>query len=176
MNLNEIKVVNKDIPYDKVVNFIEFAVGASYDKDGKYHEYLKDYAVASAIISLYTNYDSTEYNFSSVMDFIITPEYAKIKEELGYVYDRFVSYVEDEIEYINVPLRFADDMLKAINSGMRKVNLVLDAVDVDKLKEYDFTALMNAIDAVSAVGNNVDTEVNASNTDNVVKLFDGENK
>ena len=176
MNLNEIKVVNKNVPYDRVANFIEFVVGASYDKDGKYHEYLKDYAMAGAIISLYTDYDSTEYTFSNIMDFIITPEYAKIKEDLGIEYDRFAAYVNNEIEYMNTPLRFADDMLKAINKSMQKVNVVLDAINVDKLKEYDFTALMNAIDAVSSIDKKEDVVAESNNSDNVVKLFDSENK
>jgi hypothetical protein len=149
INYDTLKVVEREIPYSKVVDFIEFVRFNSYGKqDGKYHEYLMDYSEAVAILTMYTNCDSFDFKFDDVMKFIQSERWAKIKEELGDVYINFHYYVKKEIEYTNTPLRFADDAMKKATESIEKINEILRAIDVNALKDYDLSKIVNAIDAV----------------------------
>lgn len=149
INYDALKVIEREIPYSKVVDFIEFVRFNSYGKqDGKYHEYLMDYSEAVAILTMYTNCDSFDFKFDDVMKFIQSEKWAKIKEELGDAYINFHYYVKKEIEYANTPLRFADDAMKKATESVEKINEILRAIDVNALKDYDFSKIVNAIDAV----------------------------
>lgn len=143
--LENINVVNKDISYDKVVEYIEFAVRNSYDKAGNYHEYLQDYSEAIALITMYTDYDG-DFGFSDVMEFIQTDKWEKIKDELAEKYVNFHYYVKSEIAYLNAPLRMADRALATATITMMNANKILEAIDIDALKNYDFTKIANAIE------------------------------
>ena len=66
MNMNEIKVVENTNFYDKMADYVEFAVSSSYGEDGRYHQYRNDFAKAVAIISMCTNYDSNDFTFKDV--------------------------------------------------------------------------------------------------------------
>ena len=149
MNLKDIKVIDGVVPFEKVAEFIRFVVTKSFGEDGMYHKYLRDFAEASAIITMYTDYDSKEFDLSNVIDYIQSDEWYNIKQQLGTKYTVFHNYVEDEITNLNTPLRFADNAIRAITLGVNKINSILSAIDVEQLKGYDFTKLVNAIDAVS---------------------------
>ena len=149
INYDALKVIEREIPYSKVVDFIEFVRFNSYGKqDGKYHEYLMDYSEAVAILTMYTNCESFDFKFDDVMKFIQSEKWAKIKEELGDAYINFHYYVKKEIEYTNTPLRFADDAMKKATESIEKINEILRAIDVNALKDYDFFKIVNAIAAV----------------------------
>ena len=149
IDYDALKVIEREIPYSKVVDFIEFVRFNSYGKkDGKYHEYLMDYSEAVAILTMYTDCDSFDFKFDNVMKFIQSEKWAKMKEELGDVYINFHYYVKKEIEYANTPLRFADDAMKKATESIEKINEILRAIDVDALKGYDFSKIANAIDAI----------------------------
>jgi hypothetical protein len=154
INYDALSVVNREVPYSKIVDFIEFVRFNSYSKkDGRYHEYLMDYSEAVAIMTMYTNCDSFDFKFDDVMKFIQSEKWAKIKEELGDAYINFHYYVKKEIEYTSAPLRFADETMKKVAEGFEKINQILGAIDVEVLKGYDFSKIMNAIDAVEAANN-----------------------
>ena len=153
INFDTLKIVEREIPYNKVVDFIEFVRFNSYGKkDGKYHEYLMDYSEAVAILTMYTNCDSFVFSFDDVMKFIQSEKWAKMKEELGDAYINFHYYVKKEIEYANTPLRFADDAMKKATENFEKINEILRAIDTEALKDYDFSKIANAIDAIDATG------------------------
>jgi hypothetical protein len=107
-----------------------------------------DYSEVVAILTMYTNCDSYDFKFDDVMRFIQSEKWAKIKEALGDTYINFHYYVKKEIEYSNTPLRFADDAMKKVTEGVEKINEILRAIDVNALKDYDFSKIVNAIDAV----------------------------
>lgn len=155
---NELKVVKNEIPYGKVVDYINFVVANSYAKnDGKYHEYLMDYSEAVAIITMYTDCNDYNFDFNDVMMFIQSEKWNKIKEELGDAYIYFHYYVKKEIEYNNTPLRYADNAMQNISNAVSKINEVLNSIDVEALKNYDFSKIMSAIDNVSEAENsNID--------------------
>ena len=142
-----INVVNNDAKYDKVVEYIEFVVRNSYDKAGNYHEYLQDYSEAVALITMYTDYDG-EFGFSDVMDFIQTEKWEKIKDELDEKYVNFHYYVKSEVTYLNAPLRMADRTLATLTITMMSANKILEAIDVDALKNYDFSKIVNAVEEI----------------------------
>lgn len=149
INYDALKVIEYEIPYSKVVDFIEFVRFNSYGKkDGKYHEYLMDYSEAVAILTMYTDCDSYEFKFDDVMKFIQSERWARIKEELGDAYINFHYYIKKEIEYANTPLRYADDAIKKATETMDGINSIIGAIDIDALKNYDFSRLTEAIDAV----------------------------
>lgn len=154
VNYDALNIVKREIPYDKVVDYIEFVRVNSYDKNGKYHEYLMDYTEATAILIMYTDCDSLDFQFNDVMKFIQSEKWAKIKEELGDAYINFHYYVKKEIEYENTPLRFADEAMKKAVESFGRINEILNAIDVEALKGYDFSKIVKAIDAV----NNADVQ------------------
>ena len=148
-NFDTLKIVEREIPYSKVVDFIEFVRFNSYGKkDGKYHEYLMDYSEAVAILTMYTNCDNFDFKFDDVMKFIQSEKWAKIKEELGDTYINFHYYVKKEIEYANTPLRFADDAMKKAAESFERINEIMNAIDVDALKNYDYSKILNVIESV----------------------------
>lgn len=148
MNLNEIKIVEKEVEFNKVVDFITFVVNKSFSPDGVYHRYLRDFAEASAIITMYTDYDNTEFDMNDVMNYIQSEEWRILKQQLGKKYDVFDRYIEYEITNINTPLRFADNTLKAVTVAVNKVNSILNSIDIEKLKDYDFSKITDAIDEI----------------------------
>jgi len=156
IDYDALKVIEREIPYSKVVDFIEFVRFNSFGKkDGKYHEYLMDYSEAVAILTMYTDCDSFDFRFDDVMKFIQSEKWAKIKEELGDAYINFHYYVKKEIEYTNTPLRFADDAMKKVTESAEKINEILSAVDVNALKNYDFSKLTSAIEALEAANTEI---------------------
>ena len=147
MKLNEIQVTSHEINLDQLSSLIDFVVDNSYDADGRYHKYLMDYSEAIAIISFFTDYDNTNYDGSEVMNLIWSEKWDEIKQNLGYLYTCFHSYVLNEIKYKNTPLRNADQTLNTVMEFARKVNEILGKIDYDALSNYDFTKLTEAIDA-----------------------------
>ena len=146
MNFEDIKVVRKNVPFDTVTKYIAFVVKNSYDEDGNYHEYMKDFAEAAAVLSMYTDYDGGEYSLEGIMEFIMTPKWEEIKNEIIAEYYAFHDYVEKEIEYLNTPLRFADKTIRELNVLLGKFREILEVVDIEALREYDFSKITNAID------------------------------
>lgn len=151
-DFDELKVVKSEIPYSKVVDFINFVVANSFSKTTKqYHEYLTDYSEAVAILTMYTDCKDYDMSFDDVMDFVQSDKWAKIKDELGDIYINFHYYVKKEIEYLNTPLRFADSAMGKAIEVMESINNILKAIDVEALKNYDFSKITEAIDALDSV-------------------------
>ena len=149
IDYDNLKVINREIPYSKIVDFIEFVRVNSYGKkDGKYHEYLMDYSEAVAILTMYTDCDSYDFKFDDVMKFIQSSKWAKIKDELGDTYINFHYYIKKEIEYMNAPMRFADDAFKKTTETLNKFNEILEAIDIDALKKYDFSKIASIIESI----------------------------
>ena len=167
MNMNEIKVVENTNFYDKMADYVEFAVSSSYGEDGRYHQYRNDFAKAVAIISMCTNYDSNDFTFKDVMEFTHSPEWDLIRSELGYKYDEFIKYVDAEVAYKNAPMREIDTTAKEFRDVIAKVAKVLSAINVDALDGYDFTELFKVIDKV---------EEHTEEKDNVVPITEFVNK
>ena len=156
INFNEIQVVKDKTPYSKVINYVDFVVKNSFGADGKYHEYLKDYATTVAVITMYTDCEAENFTFDDIMDFRNTDKWFNIADELGRLYDRFVYYIEMEVNYINTPLRFADDVLKNVNTVMANVSELLGAIDINALKGYDYSKIANALEKLQEVAEDVE--------------------
>jgi hypothetical protein len=150
MNFEEAKVVNADISFGKLTRYIDFVVANSFDKNGNYHAYLRDYAETIAIITMYTDYklDNAVFSLDEVMKYRLSDEWDRLIEAIGNKYEVFHAYVENEINYINTPMRFADGTMKSLTSLIRKLEAVIEVIDIDKIKGYDFDKLLAAINAV----------------------------
>ena len=148
MDFNKIKYTNKGITWDKMVEYIDFVVRNSYDKNGNYHEYLKDYSEIIAVIAMFTDYDGN-VSLDEAMKLSQSNEWEKIKDQIGPDYDSFHYYIKKEIEFANTPLRFANVALANATYVLSNLNNILNAIDTEALKNYDFTKIAEAIDAVS---------------------------
>lgn len=163
----KLNVVKNEIPYSKVVDFINFIVTNSFSaKDGKYHEYLLDYSEAVAILTMYTDCSEYDFKFDDVMRFVQSDKWGKIKEELGDAYIFLHYYVKKEIDYLITPMRLADDAFKKIAEAANGFNEIIKAIDIDALKQYDFDKIINAVNLID-VGNTVEGKEDQSN-DNIV--------
>lgn len=168
----KLNVVENEIPYSKVVDFINFIVTNSFGaKDGKYHEYLLDYSEAVAVLTMYTDCSDYDFKFDDVMRFVQSERWGKIKEELGDTYIYLHYYVKKEIDYLITPMRFADDASKKVAEAANGFNEIINAIDIDALKQYDFDKLISAINTLD------DAEKKSSNSngqskgdDNIVKF------
>lgn len=150
-----INVVKNEIPYSKIVDYINFVVENSYDKNsGMYHAYLRDYSMTIAILTMYTDCDDDKFGFDDIMAFITTPKWKQIKEELGDLYQDFRFYVNNEIEYRNTPMRSVDKTMKDIATLAEKISGIVDSIDIEALKNYDFTKIVNAIDMIDSANQN----------------------
>ena len=152
MDFNMINYNDKGITWDKIVDYIDFVVRNSYDKNGNYHEYLKDYSEAVAVIAMYTDYDGN-VPLDDAMKLIQSDKWEQIKNSIGSDYDLFHYYIKKEIEYTNTPLRFANVALAGATVAISKINEILQAIDIDALKNYDFSKLVEAVDAVNSAAN-----------------------
>lgn len=160
MKYENINVIERDIPCSKVVDFIDFVVNNSYGKDGRYHAYLRDYSEAVAIITMYTDCDISEHSFDDIMELIASKKWNDIINALCEKYFRFDRYVNAEIEYRNTPMRYADDFVKSGIEVFNNINSVIKAVDIDALKQFDFSKITDALEEVN------DFEENKSKTKN----------
>ena len=149
MDMKDIKVTDTVFTFDKVVEFINFVVSKSFGNDGMYHKYLRDFAEACAVITMYTDYDSREFDMNEVMEYVQSNEWATVKQQLGNRYIIFDRYIDFEINNINTPLRFADNTLKAVTNAINKINEVLNTINIENLKNYDFSKLIEAADSVN---------------------------
>lgn len=168
MKLNEIKFVDNTVTYSKMINYVEFVVNNSFDSKGRFHQYNYDYAMAVALIAMYTNYDAA-VDFDEVMEFTHTSEWYKIVEQIGKKYNTFKYYVDCDIEFATKPFAFANETIRVAKDTLIQFNELLSIIDKDKLKNYDLTELLNAFEAIGQTNNNTNMD---NNKDNNIVQFD----
>ena len=173
MTLNEMKFVDNAITYNRMVNYVEFVVKNSFDEKGRFHQYNYDYALAVALIAMYTDYNDA-VGFDEVMEFIHTSEWYAIVEQIGKKYDTFKYYVDCDIESATKPFAFANEVILAAKEVLVQFNEILSIIDKDKLKNYDLTELLNAFEAIGQT-NTSNTNMD-NNKDNNIVQFDDINK
>ena len=151
MNLKDIKVIDKEVSFDLVSEYIDFVVNSAYDENGVYHEYLKDYAEILSIISLYTDYGKEDLDISEVMNFYWdeNSNWNNIKKQLGYKWEMFDYYVIVSIKYKNTPMRFADQAMNTVMEFIKQFADILNKIDFEALNQYDFSSLIQAANAVN---------------------------
>lgn len=148
MNLNEMKFVDNTITYNRMVNYINFVVNNSFDENGRYHQYKFDYALSVALIAMYTDYTEA-VDFDEVMEFIHTPEWYELVGQMGKKYETFKYYVDCEIENTTKPFAFMNETILLAKNVLEQINQFVSVIDKDKLKDYDFTELLNALSAIT---------------------------
>ena len=170
MNLNEMKFVDNTITYNRMVNYINFVVNNSFDEDGRYHQYKFDYALSIALIAMYTDYTEA-VDFDEVMEFIHTTEWYELVGQMGKKYETFKYYVDCEIENMTKPFAFMNETVILARDILTKIKQFISVIDVDKLKDYDFTELLNTLSAVMDESEKETAqEVKNGNKDNIVSI------
>jgi len=145
MDYNTIIVNKENLPFDKITGYINFVITNSHSKtSGKYHSYLRDYAEASALLAMYTNYNGN-YDINEIMSLIANEEWNRIKNELGERYEVFHKYVNDEIQIVTAPFAKLDELIDITISMLQKVNDALGIVDWEKLKDMDLDEVEKAL-------------------------------
>ena len=166
MNLNEMKFVDNTITYNRMVNYINFVVNNSFDENGRYHQYKFDVA----LIAMYTDYTEA-VDFDEVMEFIRTSEWYELVGQMGKKYETFKYYVDCEIENTTKPFAFMNETVILARDILTKIKQFISVVNVDKLKDYDFTELLNTLSAVMDASEKEEVqEVKNDNKDNIVSI------
>lgn len=180
MNINEIKVITNKITHSHMIDLVDFAVKNSFSSnDGEYHKYLQDYAEGLAILLTFTNYEISEgikisELFDEVIEITLSDNWKnEIIPELGDVYNRFVEYVDSEIENKMRPMAKFDSTLNSIKSVADQIGDIVNAIGVDKLAQFDFAKFSAALDAIDLNGE--ETKEVGDNS-NIVKLHVDEPK
>ena len=150
MNLNEMKFVDNTISYNRMVNYINFVTKNSFDENGRFHQYKLDYALAVALIAMYTDYTEA-VDFDDVMEFIHTSEWYSVVEQMGKKYETFRYYVDCEIENMTKPFAFMNETILLAKNILEQISQFASVIDKDKLKDYDFTDLLNALSAITDI-------------------------
>ena len=170
MNLNEMKFVDNTITYNRMVNYINFVVNNSFDENSRYHQYKFDYALSVALIAMYTDYTEA-VDFDEVMEFIRTSEWYELVGQMGKKYETFKYYVDCEIENTTKPFAFMNETVILARDILTKIKQFISVVNVDKLKDYDFTELLNTLSAVMDASEKEEVqEVKNDNKDNIVSI------
>ena len=176
--MKKITVTNKNINYTNLADMVEFAVERSFDKNGRHHKYLQDYAEALTLLAVMTDYDTESKDitdsYNEVMEIANSDEWAnEIVPEFGNMYSLFIEYVDSEIENRLRPMSKFDDTLDSLKKLVDMVIGIVDSVDTEALKNIDVTQLANALERLNVKENkltaNNETE-NNTNTDNVVTM------
>ena len=168
MNVNEIKVLRKEVPFSSMVSMIQIAVDNSFGVvSKKYHKYLHDYAETLCVLMLYTDYtvdtpngDSegveSNSNFDEIMSIRFSNKWVEIISEIGYQYDVMSQYIQDEINQEIKPLAKMDALIASLSKIVDKAYNVLEAIDTEAIKNVDASALKDMLEAfaVSSEANN----------------------
>lgn len=150
MNLSEVKVVNKEIPYSKIVDYVGFVAKNSFGSEsGRFHQYKYDYALAVAVIAMYTDYDGEIYDYDEVMNLVYSNKWKKIIEELGNKYKIFEYYAHSEVEEMKKPFAFMNETVTLARDAIAQINGLVGAINKDKLNNYDFSTLIKAFEDVA---------------------------
>lgn len=136
MKANDIKVVTTEFDYNMLPVYVDAIVDGAYDSDGKYHEYLYDYSIASFILKLFTNYNG-EYDFDEVMGiFHSEEEWIRIYSECLNCYYAICKYSKKEIDERNKPMATVNDLIKDVSAFVNELTDVLNTFKDEKLKDF----------------------------------------
>ena len=105
------------------------------------------------------------------MEFIHTPEWYELVGQMGKKYETFKYYVDCEIESATKPFAFMNETVILARDILTKIKQFISVIDVDKLKDYDFTELLNTLGTVMDASEKKATqEVKNDNKDNIVSI------
>lgn len=155
-----INVVRTHVPYTVLRAYVNFVANMSVDVNGHYHEYLKDFGITLALLMMYTDIDvdlnSIEENFDTIFEIVLSIAHGsewknEIVPQFGEQFDIFYDYVDAEIERITSPSAKIEETLNTINKFLNNINEFMDAIDIEKLRDADFSQLLEASRQLSEV-------------------------
>ena len=174
----EIKLVRDSISYTSMVEVVDLAVKYSFSTGGVYHKYLQDFGETLAIMLAYTDYQIQQNEQTNLFEEVMTVCHSQewktnVLQAIGHQYEIITEYIDDEIEQKIRPLAKVDATIDSIKTAVDGINTIIGALDVEKLKGYDYSKI---IDAVSALGEKLEeteetkNNKNNENADNIVSI------
>ena len=153
MNVEDIKVVTKEVDYNTIINIVNYIVDKSF-VNGTYHQYLFENAETASVLVTFTNYKPENENGDITIDEVMkirhSTKWFNIIEELGYVYDDIHRYAKGEVERMNQPLARLDELLEITVELVYRINDIIKNVDFEKLAQADFSGVIDAVNALEA--------------------------
>ena len=136
ITLKDVNVVKSEIGFESIVEHVDAIVTGSFDKNGKYHEYLKDYCYACTILKLFTDYNG-EYDFNEVMTMLMDDiEWGLMESNCGDAPEIIACYVEKEIDYLTRPMASADEAMISIKKLIDAIAKKVDSIDTGKIMSF----------------------------------------
>lgn len=168
MDINEIKVIKKNIEFMDLINLVNFIVSNSFSEDsGEYHEYLRDAYETLGILVSFTNYQigDQDMKLSDLMNELFEIRTNdkwenEILSELDEIYYYIDEYVTSEIHNRMRPLANFDTVLNSANRVMKQFSDIAGAIDLNALAQFDYSKLVAAVNAIN-MGNEDNNESNA---------------
>lgn len=164
MNIDDIKVVKKNIEFMDLVNLVDFIVSNSFsENNGEYHEYLRDVYQTLGILISFTNYqiEDQDMKLSDLMNemfrFMTSDKWEnEIISEIAETYYYIDEYVTSEIDKKIKPLANFDSVLNNANRLINQFSEIASAIDLNALSQFDYSKLIAAIDAINVDKTNND--------------------
>lgn len=153
--------VENNISFSDMIEYVDVVVENSFGKTGSYHKYLQDYSETLVLAILFTDHSfegKTELEIvNDALEICHSEEWWNEIIPQIKIYEVFHEYVESEIKYRLRPFANIDELIKKTSETLNKVVELLSAIDMDAIKNYDFSELASALEAVNEknVVNNV---------------------
>lgn len=155
--------VDKNVSYNTLIGYVDIAVNNSFgDKSGKYHKYLQDYIETLCLVSMFTDYEVKAKTMEDLVDEMLGICYSEewkneILPKIGTKYDVFHSYVESGIANELRPFAKMDALVDSAKKSMDLLVHILESIDVEKLREIDFSNIEKYISGVMDTVNHIDS-------------------
>lgn len=143
-----ITITRNHIPFSKMMDFVEAIIRLSFDENGNYHKYLRDYAEALTVLEVYTDYidGKDKQDFDTVMAIRHSKLwYESIVPAIQTDYDVLMEYLEEETERATAPLADFGKTIKVIGEAASKILEVAKAIKVDELSDLNLSELEEAL-------------------------------
>lgn len=169
--MKKINYVDNNITWGKMIDYVRFVVENSFDDNGKYHSFRRDYFEAVVLLKMYSDYgtnENEEYSFDEVMEFRHSQKWGLFINSIDN-YAAFDQYIEDEIQRIIAPFTSVDQIMVEGANLLKSMNNVIkmfaENLDMEQIKNIDFSKLASVIEAYD---NLEKASVSNENKDNIV--------
>lgn len=148
----------KEVDYATIIKYVMFVVDLSVDKNGEYHEYLRDVAETIAVLAMFTDYNTDKLlgdeNTDGINDDVINEvlgirfgnEWNTLIDSNREKYNLFEDYIAAEIEQAQSAFHPINTTLIAIKNLVAAASNLVGAIDTEKLKDLDLDGIIAALD------------------------------
>ena len=166
--MKEFNIKSNRMDWSHLVDYVRFVVENSFDDDGNYHSFKRDYYETVALLNMFTDYDG-EYKYDEIMEFRFGNKWSMFAMSFDQ-YPQFNQYIDDEIQRIIAPFADVNQTVREVKTLAKNINGILNTIseniNAEAIKNIDFTSLINAIDAY----NKIEEKADNNTGDNIVEF------